>query len=108
MLLLLAGAFQAEQPASLHTPLDRATTAARIFVDCLVQHAGPAATGRAAPRIAVAIARRQCTTEERALDDVYRSWQAAERRPRRGAGHAELERLQNEAIMRIEDQRRAR
>lgn len=73
--LFLLALVAAQDPAPLHTPLDRAATAQRIYVDCLVEQARVAGTGRAAPSVAIAFARRRCGAEERALNDVYRAWQ---------------------------------
>lgn len=98
---LLLAALPAEQPAPLHTPLDRAATAARVFVDCLVDRARIAATGRAAPSVAIAVARRRCRAEEQALDDVHRAWQRTQGGPVRGAPRAEIRRLVDEAEARV-------
>ncbi len=107
-ILLLISALATQQPAPLHSPLDRATTASRLFVDCLVDQARVAGTGRAAPRVALAIARRNCRDEEWALDDVYRVWQRARRRPMSGAGRAEIRRLVAEAEARVVAERGGR
>lgn len=92
---------------SLHTPLDRASTAARVFVDCLVDQARTAARGRAAPSVALAVARRRCRAEERALDDVHRAWQRSQGRAVRGVSRAEVRRLVDEAALRVAAERGA-
>jgi hypothetical protein len=100
-LLFFLGAVGSLPPGALHTPLDRATTAARVYVDCLVDRARAAGTGRAAPSVALNIAQRECRREERALDDAYRFSQRTQGQRGRGVPRAEIRRLVGEAEARI-------
>ncbi len=114
VLLFLIGALAVQpggpEPAPLHpplhTPLGRALTAERIYVDCLVANARGFTGGRAAPHIAVNAARSRCRAELRALDDVHRSWNSSRGLGRRGLSGEDLRRLVNEATTRIVAERR--
>lgn len=99
--LIYLGALAGQEAAPLHTPLDRAATAAHTYVGCLVDRARVARRGRAAPQIALGVARRQCRRELRALDDVYRAWHAAQRLGRSGVPREEVRRLEAEAEARL-------
>jgi hypothetical protein len=89
------------RPTPLLTPLEGAVTAQRIYVDCLVDQARNAGTGRAAPSIAIAIARRRCSPQERALDDAYRVWQRSLEVRATGLSRTRMRRLLDEAEARI-------
>lgn len=100
-LLFLVGSLGSFPPGVIHTPLDRIATASHVFVNCLVDQSSVATAGRAWPRTAVAAARRRCRREVRALDDVYRVWQASQGLSPRGAGPDEIRRLVNQAVARV-------
>ena len=106
ILLLFIGAMGSLPPGPIHTQLDRATTASRNYIDCLVGRARSAGSGRAALRAALTVAQGQCRGEERVLDDVYRFSQQSRGRPQRGVPRAELRRLVAEAQARIVAERR--
>lgn len=103
LLLAAALAAQSAQPEGvpLHSPLDRALTAERVYVDCLVANARAFTNGRAAPQIAVNGARSRCRAELRALDDVYREWNSSRGQGRRGLSREDLRSLIDQATAQV-------